>query len=637
MVKIRTILTILAYAVALLGFAPLFPFLGVFPRLVFGVALVGGMVCDWWESYPIRGLLSIAISLLFFGSYALQFSRDNVALPAVTILTLLQAVRLISEKSGRHYLQIFALAFFSLAASSLFDLSAIFLFYLAFLFLLIAVALVLLTFYAEDPASHLSRAGLKRVVLVSLGMPAAAIPLMLLFFVILPRAQFPLWHIMDSAGQQTSGFAETVELGRAAQVTEVKSVAFRVECARLAPRDLYWRCIVLNSLEGNSWVRAAQLPAEQPYPARGRIVQQQVYPEPGGGIYLPGLNVPRQINIFRVSQAADYVFTSKWQAGRRSGYGVMSVLTDTIRVRGGIDREFYLRLPPQLSTRLRAIGRDVAVRGTTAARRVALLEEYFRGQRLVYATSGLPIGDEPVDEFLFGGKRGNCEYFASSFALLLRQAGIPSRLVGGYYGGEYNELGGYYVVTADRAHVWVEAYLEGEGWVTIDPSRLAVNFANILDKPARPTLGRRLELAVDSLGYFWNQAVINYDLEKQLQLIRTANNEVKQLDFNFNRRQLGTAALVVVLLYLAWKGVAGVKQWQSSTREARLLREFLAKIGKRFPAAAVTPATGLRELAELLKDDRVTEFVSIYSQAIYREQQLSRDELRRLQQLVKSL
>ncbi len=636
MVKIRTLLTILAYAVALLGFAPLFPYLGVVPRLVFGVALVGGMVCDRRESYPIRGLYSIAISLLFFGYYALQFSRDNVALPAVTILTLLQAVRLISEKSGRHYLQIFALALFSLAASSLFELSAIFLFYLAFLFLLIAVSLVLLTFYAEDPASHLSSAGLKRVVLVSLGMPAAALPLMLLFFVILPRAQFPLWQIMDSAGQQASGFAETVELGRAAQVAEMKSVAFRAECARLAPRDLYWRCIVLNTLQGNSWVRAAQLPAEQPSPARGRVVQQKVYPEPGGGIYLPALNVPRQISMLRVSQAADCVFTSKWEAGRRAGYGVISVLTDTIRVRGGIDREFYLRLPPQLSPRLRGIGRDVAARGTTAARRVALLEEYFLGQRLAYTTSGLPLGDEPIDEFLFVGKRGNCQYFASSFALLLRLAGVPSRLVGGYYGGEYNELGAYYMVTADRAHVWVEAYLEGEGWLTIDPSRLAVNSANLLDKPDRLTLGRWLELAVDSLSYFWNQAVISYDLEKQLQLIRTANAEVKQLDFNLNRRQLGTAVLVAVLLYLAWQGAAGIRQWQSSTREERLLRKFLAKIGKRFPAVTLTPATGLRELAELLQDDRVTEFVSIYSQAVYREQQLSRDELRRLQQLVKS-
>ena len=81
---------------------------------------------------------------------------------------------------------------------------------------------------------------------------------------------------------------------------------------------------------------------------------------------------------------------------------------------------------------------------------------------LSYAATGLPTGADAVEKFLFDGKKGHCELFAVSFASALRLAGLPARLVGGYYGGDYNDMAGYYVITEERAHVWVEVWIRGK-------------------------------------------------------------------------------------------------------------------------------------------------------------------------------
>src|SRR5690606_13368344 len=80
------------------------------------------------------------------------------------------------------------------------------------------------------------------------------------------------------------------------------------------------------------------------------------------------------------------------------------------------------------------------------------------------------LGEHPVDDFLFNTRSGFCEHYASAFAFLMRAAGIPARVVTGYQGGEVNPIGGYLIVRQSEAHAWVEVWLEGRGWVRIDPT-----------------------------------------------------------------------------------------------------------------------------------------------------------------------
>jgi hypothetical protein len=89
---------------------------------------------------------------------------------------------------------------------------------------------------------------------------------------------------------------------------------------------------------------------------------------------------------------------------------------------------------------------------------------------------GTPQGgqtDDVIDLFLFTTRRGYCEHFAASFAFLMRAAGVPARLVGGYLGGQMNPYGEYLVVRQADAHVWVEVYFADSGWQRIDPTPAA--------------------------------------------------------------------------------------------------------------------------------------------------------------------
>jgi hypothetical protein len=92
--------------------------------------------------------------------------------------------------------------------------------------------------------------------------------------------------------------------------------------------------------------------------------------------------------------------------------------------------------------------------------------------------------DEPginsADDFLFDDKKGFCQHFSSSFALLMRAAGIPSRIVTGYAGGYKNPYGDYWVLYQKDAHAWNEVWLKNEGWIRVDPTA-AVAPENILD------------------------------------------------------------------------------------------------------------------------------------------------------------
>lgn len=126
----------------------------------------------------------------------------------------------------------------------------------------------------------------------------------------------------------------------------------------------------------------------------------------------------------------------------------------------------------------------------------------------------LPPGREPVGEFLFSVRRGYCEHFASAMALLCQLRQIPARVVTGYHGGQYNEVGGYFIVRQKDAHAWVEVYIPGEDWVRFDPT----------PPTADPPSGVNTHyLAVakyfDYLQFQWANLVVSYDTNVRSELI----------------------------------------------------------------------------------------------------------------------
>jgi hypothetical protein len=80
------------------------------------------------------------------------------------------------------------------------------------------------------------------------------------------------------------------------------------------------------------------------------------------------------------------------------------------------------------------------------------------------------LGMHAVDDFLFGSRKGFCEHFATAFTVLMRAAGVPTRIVGGYQGGRWNAMGEFLTVRHSDAHVWCEVWQDGQGWVRVDPT-----------------------------------------------------------------------------------------------------------------------------------------------------------------------
>jgi transglutaminase-like putative cysteine protease len=219
----------------------------------------------------------------------------------------------------------------------------------------------------------------------------------------------------------------------------------------------------------------------------------------------------------------------------------------------------YLQLPQTLPARVGALARAVTAPAQDAAGKVQAVVSWLRSTHTYSLRLPRPApGLDPVESFLFETPEGHCEYFASATALLLRAAGIPTRYVNGYLGGEWNEIGHYVAVRDNRAHSWVEAYLPGAGWVRVDAT------------PPMPSLARagRLRQVLDSLDFHWSRWIVGYDLSRQLELGRRL---ARHVGLHAPDSPVGRAprwSWPMVLIAVAAVAAAASRVWP--TRAARL-------------------------------------------------------------------
>jgi len=625
MIHLRIILDILVSGVALSGLLPLAPHLGRLPLVMVIAAFCWGLFADRKSAW-LDGRIATLLATAGTAWYLLQLSRQNLANPMVSIAVLLLAVRFVTAKSHRNYLQIMAIALFCLAASSLYGLSPNFLVFLLVQLLFATLALVFLTFYQRNPEFSIPRKDLAQLLKTALAIPLTTVPLMVFFFFILPRTQFPLWDLLAPGGSERSGVSDSLQPGDKSSISTGGGVVFRAAMEKLPPGSLYWRCMVLNSFDGKSWKRLPPPGRDTPLHQGTELTEQTIFLEPGQTPFYPGLDLPIQLGTIRGIKTADNLFKPYVRGGTRLKYRMQSaVVPGPQRRTMKLDRRFYTALPELVPPRLARLGLDLEKRYRSDRERMDALEKLFMDARLNYGTTGLPTGDGAMEDFLFVTRKGHCELFASTFALLLRLSGVPSRLVGGYLGGEYSEVGGYYLVTAGRAHIWVEAWIEGSGWVRIDPSRLTENFGAISEGRGR-SLQSRIAVYMDALSYYWNSAVINYDLERQISLVTTAGANLKQLSLPQVRSRTVIGSAVAAALVL---GLILLARRKPLTSEEKVLRRFRRLLRRRY-GVEIGPGSGLQSAVAPLGEPELERFVEIYSAAVYRDCPLSDEELREL-------
>ena len=174
-------------------------------------------------------------------------------------------------------------------------------------------------------------------------------------------------------------------------------------------------------------------------------------------------------------------------------------------------RAEYLQLPP-LDARIPALAAQISSKSKNDYDRAANIEAYLQGHYAYTLDLSGPPTSDPLANFLFARRSGNCEYFASAMTVMLRAIGIPARYVTGFGPGEYNDLGGDYIIRQSDAHAWVEVYFAKYGWITFDPTPSG--------NGRHDGLFSRLGMYWDWFQFTWSEWVINYDFVHQLTLGR---------------------------------------------------------------------------------------------------------------------
>ena len=338
---------------------------------------------------------------------------------------------------------------------------------------------------------------------------AQAAPLALALFFLFPRLGGPLWGPSERG---VTGLGEDLTLGRVAELARSDAVAMRVRLpgGPPPPAQRYWRARVLDRTDGVRWWADPHADASAlPEGGAEQAVEHTVTLLPDGGRVLPALDPPvRPPRGARTGPGLALLWPHP--VDRVLVYRVRSLPGAVLPARA--EELAQARRIPRLTPQVRALARRLRREGGDEAGTVEAALAWYRDQGFVYTLRpGRPAGD-PVTDFLFRSRRGFCEHFAASFALLMRAAGVPARIVTGYLGGEWNPLTGELVVRRADAHAWVEVALPGRGWVRVDPTLTAApgRLERAIDPAASTAEGIRFRPRgaglVTDLARWWDAA-----------------------------------------------------------------------------------------------------------------------------------
>src|SRR5207245_1146447 len=128
----------------------------------------------------------------------------------------------------------------------------------------------------------------------------------------------------------------------------------------------------------------------------------------------------------------------------------------------------YLQLP-KVATSSRNLAVQITRGKATEYDKALALQNYLRNPPFVYSTNTtLSHSERAIEEFLFNTKKGYCEQFSGSYAVLARSIGLPTRIAVGFTAGSAE--GDTFKVLNEHAHAWPEVFFPNVGWVAFEPT-----------------------------------------------------------------------------------------------------------------------------------------------------------------------
>ena len=400
------------------------------------------------------------------------------------------------------------------------------------------------------------------------------------FFLILPRVALGIrpfgLGVTSLAGAQ-AGFSSRLELGGGGAVAPNADVVLRIlPPDRLTParfRELegelgLWRGLGLNQFDGRKWE------SREPQWTRDVVIQSSgvgldphqalecylgatpmgIVPLPYGSLVLePPANLPLRRDVFHGA--------IRWVYPQANRYTLRLQLMKTRKP-----------LPePEPQDRGRAVltytgpeaafvsdwSHRLAPGNLTPGALAARLQEGLRSQFRYTLDNPSGKARNPLADFLERSKAGHCEYFASALALMLRVRGVPARVVNGYRLGPWIPEGGYWLITQNEAHSWVEYFDRETGWRVADPTPPAPP-SPVLSPSLMATLSRWM----DAAKFSWDRHVVRFSGEDQQAGVNWIQAkaasiqmpDVRQMSRDFTTpKGLGGFILSIGLAWLMWR------------------------------------------------------------------------------------
>ena len=371
------------------------------------------------------------------------------------------------SKYNDSYLLIF-LNYFLCALLFLFDRTPLDFLLVIFVMVLTLASQVLVHFY--DQANRVQS------IKTGLGLLLKSIPLALVLFFVLPRVG-PLWTLNIPTQSGVVGLSDSMSPGSIAQLGKNNELAFRVKILEgdLPMNQRYWRTLTLNEFDGQTWQVSKAYQQENNnnfYDPSRNSNRYEVMVEPHEKNWLFALGAAKPLTQ-GITIQNDATLRSKrklynqWQYQVGSNYGELLPQTFLTRT----EWLTYTYLPEGSNPKAKAFAQQLKQQADNLPLFIEILRSYISTQGFNYTLSpGVYDGDHQIDDFLFESKSGFCSYYAGSLAFLLRSINVPSRVVVGYMGGEDNEISQTMSIYQRDAHAWVEVFIEGQGWLRLDPT-----------------------------------------------------------------------------------------------------------------------------------------------------------------------
>ena len=560
----------------------------------------------WW----LTGLLVLATGATYFTHRTLAGHEAGT-----TYIVVLLSLKTLEMRTQRDAFVIFFLGFFTLLSNFFVSQS---------LPIAMAMLIGLLGLLTALVNSHMpvGRPPLLQAAKTAGWMALLGAPIMAVLFVLFPRV-VPLWGVPGDTPGARSGLSASMQVGTIASLALDESVALRVRFNGSAPpsSDIYFRGPVLTTFDGREWrpLRSTVLPSQQlsaELEVQGPTVAYQVTLEPNNRPWIMVLDATASrpdLSGYRATMTPDLQWIADHPITELVRYSAKSNTAfrhgPQVMVAGLQD---YLNLPANYNPRTlqlaRELRRDPRYAGATTQTMVDAVMERLRTGGYTYTLEPGVYGTHTADEFWFDRKTGFCEHIASSFVLLMRALNIPARVVTGYQGGQMNTVDGFWTVRQSDAHAWAEVWMAGTGWVRVDPTsavapsrigslvRLEAPRNVIAQALARvnPQFTVQLRALWEAANNSWNQWVLNYSQDKQLDLLRN-------LGFESPSWEDLTYLLIALVVAASLVGAAWTL-WERHRQDPwlRLLHRATARL--RRAGLALPDSVPPRQIATLLED-----------------------------------